>query len=207
MSNPLTLHDRLYLHLFYLLRSWKYDLPENRVGWRSRQNQEMRFRVLTEIGDLKGKKTLDLGCGLGCFYAFLKNTGWSGEYRGIDILDLMIKGARRRFPGVAFEKRDILQNPPAEKWDYIFINGVFNHKVKDNWAWIEQMSKAAFALAEKGLAFNILDSGVEVEWADKDLFYANPNILEEKVKQWSGGNYKIVRGYLPEDQTVYWYRP
>jgi SAM-dependent methyltransferase len=203
LSSPLSLYDRLYLYLFYKIRSLKFDLPENRVGWRSRQNQELRFKAISDIADLKGKKILDLGCGLGCLYGFLKEKGWEGEYRGLDILDLMVKGSRLRFPGVAFEKRDILEKPLTEKWDYVLINGVFNHKVRDNWAWMEQMVPAAFAAAEQGLAFNVLDS--EAGWPDPDLFYANPKVLEEKVSRWSNGKYKITKGYLPEDVTAYLY--
>jgi SAM-dependent methyltransferase len=197
----LNLYDRLYLRLFYLLRSWTYDLPENKVGWRSRQNQELRFRALAGIGDLQNQSILDLGCGLGCLYGYLKGKGWQGDYSGFDILDFMVKNARARFPEARFETRDILRNPPDEKWDYVFINGVFNHKIKDNWAWIEKMVTQAFASSRKGMAFTILNR--ESGWLDNDLFYADPKELEEKIKLWSGGKYKIVMGYLPEDMAAY----
>ena len=201
MPSGLSAYDRLFLWFFYFVRSLRFDLPENQVGWRSRQNQEIRFRVLTAIGDLKGQRILDLGCGLGCLYGYLKGQGWEGEYTGIDILNLMVQKARRRFPEVSFERRDILKNPPARKWDYVIINGVFNHRVKDNWAWMEQTLMSASRLAEKGLAFNILND--EGGWRDSELFYANPRVLEEKIRGWSNGPYEIVRGYLPEDTTVY----
>lgn len=68
------------------------------------KTQEARFNALLAIGDLKGKSILDLGCGLGCLYGYLKELGWKGEYTGIDVLDMMVKGARERFPGVSFEK-------------------------------------------------------------------------------------------------------
>lgn len=202
-NNPLSTYDRLFLWFFYFVRSLRFDLPENKVGWRSRQNQELRFQTLMGVGDLKGQRILDFGCGLGCLYGFLKGKGWNGEYTGIDILEMMVQGARARFPGVVFEKRDLLENPPTQKWDYVLINGVFNHKVRDNWAWMEQTLLKAFALAEKGLAFNALS--LEAGWMDPELFYANPRLLEEKVREWSRRNYKIVKGYLPEDITVFMY--
>ena len=152
IENPLTLYDRLFLWLFYFVRSLRFDLPENQVGWRSRQNQELRFQALMGIGDLSRQRIMDLGCGLGCLYAFLKRKGWEGEYTGIDLLEMMVQGARRRFSGVVFEKRDVVKNPPTQKWDYVLINGVFNHKVKDNWAWIEQMVQQAFGMAAKGFS-------------------------------------------------------
>jgi len=203
LSDPLSLADRLYIWLFYRLRAFNYDLPENKVGWRSRQNQELRFKALAAIGDLGGRKILDLGCGLGCFYGYLNSQGWKGDYTGIDILGLMVEGARKRFPGVRFEKRDILRNPLSEKWDYVVINGLFNHKVRDNWSWIEQMVLQTMKASERGLAFSLLN--LEGGWMDSDLFYADPVFLEEKLKLWSRGNYKIIKDYLPEDLTAYLY--
>ncbi len=204
MAGPLSFYDKLYIRFFYLVRSWKYDLPENKAGWRSRRNQELRFQALAAIGDLQDQSLLDLGCGLGCLYGYLKGQGWRGQYTGIDILDFMVRGARARFPEARFEERDILRNPPDEKWDYVFVNGVFNHKVKDNWAWIESMVGRAFASARRGMAFTMLKK--EPGWMDQDLFYADPLELEQKVRFWSGGKYKIVAGYLPEDMAAYLYR-
>jgi SAM-dependent methyltransferase len=196
--------DRLYLYLFYLKRLRTFDLPENQVGWRSRKNQELRFQAFLDLGDLNQSKILDLGCGLGCFFQFLKDRDGTGGYTGMDVLGMMVQKARLRFPETRFERRDILKNPPAEQWDYVFISGVFNHKVKDNWAWMDQLVPAAFALARKGLAFNVLSS--EAGWWDPELFYANPIEMERKVKEWSAGKYKMVKGYLPEDMTFYLYQ-
>jgi SAM-dependent methyltransferase len=202
-SNPVGWFDRLYLRFFYWRRMRHFDLPENQVGWRSRKNQELRFEALCEIGNLNGKSILDIGSGLGCFYAYLKARNWEGQYTGFDILRPMVKRASQRFPGVRFEKRDILEKPLSEKWDYTFISGVMNHKVRDNWAWIEKLVKKAFSLSKIGLGFNLLIDATP--WKDSDLFYANPKVLEEKAKQWSKGNYKIVRGYLAEDMTAFLY--
>ncbi len=142
---------------------------------------------------------------MGCLYGYLKCRGWQGEYVGFDTLGLMVKEARRRYPGVFFEKRDILSSPSVRKCDYVFISGIFNHKVKDNWAWVEQMIKKALLLSNRGVAFNILNANCP--WKDEDLFYADPTVLEEKVRLWSGGKYKILDSYLPgEDLTVYLYQ-
>ncbi len=204
LAGSFSFYDRLHLHLFYLLRSWKYDLPENKAGWRSRRNQELRFQALTGIGDLRNKSLLDLGCGLGCLYGYLKGAGWTGSYTGIDILDFMVKRARNRFPEARFERRDILQDPPREKWDYVFVNGVFNHRVRDNWAWIERMVEQAFAGARLGMAFTMLNR--DASWPDEELFYTTPAELGQKAAVWSGGKYKIVTGYLPEDMAVYLFK-
>src|SRR5258708_28952277 len=101
----LSAYDRLSLRFYYLNRSLNYDSPENQVGWRSRENQEVRFKALMGMGKLEGQRILDLGCGLGCLYGYLKANGWKGEYTGIDLLDMMVKSAQKRFPGVVFEQR------------------------------------------------------------------------------------------------------
>jgi SAM-dependent methyltransferase len=201
LKASLSLYERLYLRLFYLMRSFRYDLPENQAGWRSRKNQELRFQALAGIGDLSGKRLLDLGCGLGCLYGYLVGSGWKGDYTGIDLLGPMVRKARARFPGVEFERRDILRDPPLRTWDYVLINGVFNHKFRDNWTWIEAMVRGALSVAEKGVAFNLLDR--EAGWMDPDLFYVSPSEALERASLWSGGKARSVQGYLPEDFTLH----
>ncbi len=200
-KSPFSLYDRLYFWLFYAIKLRRYDLPEKRVGWQSRHNQESRFEALTQIADLQDQKILDLGSGLGCLYGYLQERNWRGDYTGFDLLKAMAREAKARFPEARFEARDILAAPPREQWDYVLISGIFNHRVRDNWAWMEQMVRSAKALARKGLAFNLLSSE-QGEW-DPELFYANPKDLERRVKTWSDGNYKMVSGYLPGDITAY----
>lgn len=194
------------MRFFYMSKLIGDKSPFHRVGWKSRQTQEARFDALLAIGDLKGKSILDLGCGLGCLYGYLKEQGWKGEYTGMDVLDMMVEGASERFPGVAFEKRNILLDPPRRQWDYVFISGIFNHKVKDNWIWIEKTVRACFNLSRLGMAFNLLESRSREDDFDSGFFYAKRIDLEQKASLWSGGNYKMIYSYLPDDMTAYLYR-
>ena len=194
------------MRLFYMSKLIGFNSPFYRVGWKSQQTQEARFNALLAIGNLKGKSILDLGCGLGCLYGYLKEKGWKGEYTGMDVLDMMVKGAGDRFPGIAFEKRNILTDPPRRQWDYVFISGIFNHKIKNNWTWIEKTVRTCFNLSRLGMAFNLLESHSREDDLDSSFFYANRVDLEQKASFWSGGNYKIVSGYLPDDMTAYLYR-
>jgi len=193
------------MRLFYMSKLIGFNSPSYRVGWKSQQTQEARFNALFAIGNLKGKSILDLGCGLGCFYGYIKELGWKGEYTGMDVLDMMVNGARDRFPGVAFEKRNILLDPPDRQWDYVFISGIFNHKVKDNWTWIENIIRSCLKLSRWGVAFNLLESQSQEDDSDAGFFYAKRTDLEQKASLWSGGNYKIISGYLPDDMTAYLY--
>src|SRR6202789_2181925 len=201
--SPFSRKELLSMRLFYVSKLIGFNSPFYRVGWKSQKTQEARFNALLAVGNLKGKSILDLGCGLGCLYGYLKKLGWKGEYTGIDVLDMMVKGASDRFPGVVFEKRNILLDPPRRQWDYVFISGIFNHRVKDNWAWIGETVQSCFKLSRLGMAFNLLESQSQEDDSDTGFFYAKRADLEQKASRWSAGNYKIVSGYLPDDMTVY----
>jgi len=193
------------MRLFYLSKLIGSKDPAHRVGWKSVDTQEARFNALLAIGDLKGKSILDLGCGLGCLYGYLRQLGWKGDYTGYDLLDLMVDGARKRYPQVPFENRNILLDPPRRQWDYILISGIFNHKIKDNWTWIGETVKACLKISKLGVAFNLLETKDDHE--DSVFFYAKRKDLEQKASLWSVGKSKIVTGYLPDDMTAYLYHP
>ena len=58
---------KLYNNLF---RKFKYSYKS--LDWGSKKNQLLRFKILAEIGNLRGKKILDVGCGFGDFLFWLK---------------------------------------------------------------------------------------------------------------------------------------
>jgi hypothetical protein len=201
--SSLSRRDILTMRLFYMAKLIGHKSPFHRVGWKSQATQEARFNALLAVGDLEGKSILDLGCGLGCLYGYLKEREWKGEYTGVDVLDMMVNGARDRFPGAIFEKRNILLDPPRREWDYVFISGIFNHRVKDNWAWIDETVRLCFKLSRSAVAFNLLET--QKNEHDPVFFYAKRGDLERKAELWTGGNYKIASGYLTDDMTVYLY--
>ena len=208
MSGSLNLMDRLFRRMFYHSRLREFDLPEHRVGWRSRSNQEARFGALVRVADLEGKRILDVGSGLGCLYGYLRNRGWKGDYTGFDILGAMVTEARLRFPGVRFDKRDLAEEArsrdPDEKWDVILMSGVFNHLVHDNLAQVREVVGAAWGLAREALAFNILH--LETGWRDPEMYYMKDEDLEKVVSEIAPARREFVTGYLPEDITVYMYK-
>lgn len=55
----------------------------------------------------EGARVLDIGCGNGRFYRFLKDRGV--DYIGIDQNEYLIRQARERYPGASFVQGDILQ--------------------------------------------------------------------------------------------------
>ena len=55
--------------------SSRYNLLGNQirsVGWGSKKNQNLRFKILLKNINVNKKKILDFGCGFGDLYSFLK---------------------------------------------------------------------------------------------------------------------------------------
>ena len=204
MGGPLGWKDKFLLDWFYRRKLEAFSQPAQRVGWLSKANQDARFRSFLAIGDLQGTRVLDVGCGLGCFYGYLRDQDWTGSYTGFDRLKDMVAEAQARFPEVRFEARNIAENPPVERWDWVFMSGLFNHKVRDNWGWIRQVAGTALDLAEQGIGFNLLaDSHPD---PDPDFFYASKKDLGEFAESLAPGRWRHGPSHVPDDLTIFLYK-
>ncbi|MCB0662817.1 MAG: class I SAM-dependent methyltransferase [Saprospiraceae bacterium] len=88
-------------------------------------------KLIKERFDLTGKKVLDFGCGMGGMSLWYANT-WDCDVYGLDIDQHHIDIANRlkdkhQTYNVQFERRDVLENPLDEQYDFIFMNDVAEH--------------------------------------------------------------------------------
>ncbi len=73
-----------------------------------------------------GEKILDLGCGNGRYFEYLKNK--KVNYFGIDVSDNLIKIAKNKYPGANFQVADALNLPfPDGFFDKVVGVAVFHH--------------------------------------------------------------------------------
>ena len=203
MSGPLSWKDYLFLDWFYRRKLSAFTDPAQRVGWISGESQKARFDAFYQIGALEGKRVLDVGSGLGDFYGYLQSKGWNGSYTGFDRLGEMVEESRRRYPGVRFEKRNIAEQVTDERWDYVFMSGLFNHRVRDNWGWISQVVSPAQRLSQCGTAFNLLSDTNPDQ--DEDFFYASREELGRFAEALAPGRWRMVSCALPHDLTIFLY--
>jgi SAM-dependent methyltransferase len=147
------------------------DGPEA-LDYGSLESQLMRFEQLATIGDLTGARILDLGCGLGHFYEFLRERVGDIQYTGIDIVPEMIDAAKRRYPAATFEWRDVLTDPLGEDYDYVLISGVFNKAIPDVSAFLKSLTRAGFERARLALGFNFIST--YVNYTDGRFAYHDP---------------------------------
>ena len=144
------------------------------LDWGSHEGQELRFRILSEIADLDGKAILDVGCGLGHFYDWLKAQGFRFSYTGIDIADRMLQEAKKAHPDARF----LVGSPsdPAfladETFDYVFASGIFSTYTSDSMAWMQMSIQRMWNWSRQGVAFNSLSTWATE--ADPCEFYADP---------------------------------
>jgi SAM-dependent methyltransferase len=205
MADPWQSDDRRTVEIYTELVQ-KYGDDVRALNWGSKRSQELRFRVLSEVGDLAGASVLDVGCGTGDFYGWLRKTGWQGRYAGIDITPGMIDVARSRFPDAEFTVGDLLKQEVAEvakEYDFVFASGIFTYRKTEPAAYLREMVVAMFARCRRAVAFNSLSSWAPVPALEE--FFADP--LETIAFCRSLSDRLVLRhDYHPNDFTVYVHR-
>ncbi len=150
------------------------------LGWRDQKQQWLRFDILSQIAPLDDAKILDVGCGFGDFYVYLKERGIRADYTGYDIVPSLLDIAKEQHPDARFELRDITTEAPIEQFDYVFSSGILNHKIQDNMAFARTLITKCFEYATKGAAINMMTS--YVDFRDDYLYYYSPEEIFSFVK-------------------------
>jgi SAM-dependent methyltransferase len=157
----------------------KHGVSARGLDWPNPEDLETRFWVLTESFQQLKKplRLLDLGCGPGLYYEFLKNHNFLGDqlsYTGIDLAPEMIASAKARYPEADFRVHDIIRNPlPENSFDFAVLNGVLT--IKNDLSYLEmrkfaeQILQCVFAICAEGIIFNAMST--YVEWCRLDLFH------------------------------------
>ena len=186
----------------YNERLKKYGYDPRTLGW-LKGRQPIRFKVLSEIGDLNNCSILDVGCGFGDLYGFLINIGLNVKYTGYDINLNLIEIAKEKHLDACFEVKDILIDEVKHKFDYILSSGVFNFKLSDNKTFIENMLKKMFEICNKGVAADFM-SGY-VDFKNEDAYYTSPEEIFSFCKTLSR-RVTLRHDYMPFEFCVYVYK-
>jgi SAM-dependent methyltransferase len=192
-----------YVVSFYdcLLRRFG-DSPQA-LGWNP-NGQVHYYWALLDIGDLRGSKVLDFGCGKGDFYGFLKELGIEVDYTGLDINSNLIDLARKKYPDTDFRTFDISKEDFTEDYDYIFICGVFNLKVHGIEDTLKEVLKKLFARCKVALAINALSSYAKKK--DFLLHYTQPEGLFTFAMQHLSSYVSLRHDRLKESFTIFVYK-
>lgn len=170
------------------------------VGWSTRQTQHIRFAKLNEIGCLEHSSLLDVGCGVGDYWAYLHASDPTVKYTGIDLNPRMILLAKKKYPEGVF-LHDSLEKV-EQKYDYLMSSGAFNLALEDNPAYLKEMIRKMVRAARKGVAFNALSQYAPYRMRYRDLYYYNPAEVFDFCRQnWECVN--LRHDYLSNDFTIH----
>jgi SAM-dependent methyltransferase len=136
------------------------------------QSQRLKFEVLAEVMDLRGRRVLDVGCGFADFADYLAERHPGVVYEGVDITPRMIVEARRLHPGLSLRVLDILEDDPGGPYDLVTANGIFYLLADEPEARMQRLIARMYALSRGAVAFNT-HSG----WApyrEPHEFYSDP---------------------------------
>ena len=202
MSNPdFEADDRRNVG-FYTDLVAQHGVHPHSLNWGSAESQRLRFEVLGEAGLRAGQSVLDVGCGLGDFYGWIRERGLEVDYRGVDLTPRMIEVARSRFPEGHFDVLNVLEAEVAPA-DFVVASGIFYLRQHEPIVFMQQVLTRLFALCRRTVAFNTLSA-----WspdADANEFYADPlRTLEfcRSLTPWVA----LRHDYHPRDFTIYLHR-
>ena len=194
---------------YYNEKLLKYGDSPQGVNWSTSASQELRFKLISEIDNLNGKRIHDVGCGLAHFAEYLEKKEIRCHYVGSDISSLMIENARLKMPEIDLHIADILDT--EKQWmraDYLTASGLFYVRSSigksDWWDFIRDMLSRMFELSSRGISFNMLSSYVDYE--DDHLFYQSPSATMDFCVKNLNRRITIRHDYPLWEYTVYVYK-
>lgn len=190
------------------------DYPSDNVkslGWSGIHSQQLRFKILTEIGIKNHHSILDVGCGHGDFYDYslIKSPQSLSKvlYVGIDLRESVIDIAIKKHPDALRDTFFVSEIKDIEnKFDWVIGSGIFCFKDKN---WFLDTVGTIQSMIDKsklGVAVNFL-SDFATHKRDEDMKYTTLleifDIITGLDKQYK---FVIRNDYAPNDMTVYFYK-
>lgn len=192
------IHDSILQHYTELYK--KFGKHPASIGW-PKGRQKLRFKIMSEIGELKNTKILDVGCGFGDFFSYLKSKRKNVNYTGTDINPIFIEIAKSSHPDVIFYCRDIEKKRFQKKFDWVFAIGTTNRAADYNY--VESLLREMFRLCRKGVAMDFMSTYVDFKrrgsthFAPEKIFVIGKKLSRRVV---------IRHDYLPFEFCVYLYK-
>ena len=178
----------------------RHGYHPNALYWSSREIQEIRFRVLTEIGIESGDSVLDVGCGFADFKGWFERQGGQLDYTGIDLSPDLLDKAKQRHSDATLHEGDLFDMAfDDQSFDWVILSGALNENLFDDGVYAYRVIERMYALCRKGVAFNLLDAR---SLQAHDLQSHDPDTVLNRCLDLTS-DALLVDGYLKNDFTIY----
>lgn len=170
-------------------------------------------------------KILDIGCGNGRFYSFLKkNLSGNFEYLGLDSSGELISEAKNNFPDVEFLVRDVFQDLESIEsgFDIVVIFGVMHHvpsiRFRREWIdavkgklvmggllvisfWDLQIDRGRFEKKIKEHNFELEEGDYILGWGDENDAYRYAHFYSQNEIDDLLSGFKSLANYSDDGKT------
>ena len=172
----------------------------NALYWSSREIQETRFQVLSEIGVESGDSLLDVGCGFADFKRWIEGESKAVAFTGIDLSPDLIRVAEEKHPDAKLLCGELFDFEFEEQsFDWVILSGAMNEQLHDQGEYARKMIATMYSLCGKGLAFNMLDAR---KLKAHDLQSVEPQGMLAYCQSLCA-DVQLRDDYLPNDFTIY----
>lgn len=181
----------------------KFGPTHEATNWGSKKSQYARFDVISGVGDMRGRSVLDVGCGLGAFYEYLRSRRINADYTGADLCEEMVAGAKKLFArskSAKFVAADILEMSSRTRFDFVIASGTFNINLKNNEKLIREVIAKMYQMSRAGVAVSMLS--VYADFTEKFYYYYDPAEIFEFCKSICK-NVALRHDYMPHDFTIF----
>ena len=162
----------------YEKRLGQFGYSPAALGWGKEGRQDVRFKILSELIIARPQSSvLDVGCGFGDLYRFLRNNLWRGEYAGIDIVPGLLNMAKEIDPHINVFEGDVTSSdsPPVNiKYDFVVASGVFNAKLSTttNEEHIQKALTNMYGLSKIAVCVDFMST--YVDYQHPEAYHTNP---------------------------------
>jgi SAM-dependent methyltransferase len=176
------------------------------VDWNGADSHERRHRqFLRLVHGHPDASVIDLGCGFGDFYRFLRENGHRGRFAGYDIAPSMIEKALE-LHGEGHDRQWRIGAAPGEAADFAIASGIFNVKgdvPRDTWShYVHHTIDILARAARRGFAFNVLSLSSDPERRRPNLYYADPVDMLAHCLSRYGRSVALLQDYQLYEFTV-----
>ena len=183
----------------------KHGYSPKSLAYGSEKSQKIKFNIVTEVGIEDNCSVLDVGCGFGDYFNYLKQRGIKNvKYCGIDISNKIVDFAKEKNSLVNVIQGNVLDLSDDEKYDYVISLGFNCVKTGSNWRTLTQVLDKMWKLSKKGIAYNAVSTFSEAK--PRKIYFVSPAKVIDYIM--NNLTYKVVfrHDYMPHDFTIFAYK-